>query len=169
HSRALLDEHLEHPFLLLLVLDGLVVHHAEAANQGVKRLIRAVVAQRLQRLHAVGCLHVLVYGTGGVLFRGALVAPVLRKPVEKSHVRCRAGVYTRGPGSSMPKTGSRLRSVAACVRTVGARVDLRGDGARARAVVAVADAVGLAGEAGGADAVVDARERTGRLRSRGTA
>jgi hypothetical protein len=44
HGRAFLDEHLEDPLLLLLVLDRLVVHHAEALHQAVERLIRAVVA-----------------------------------------------------------------------------------------------------------------------------
>src|SRR5204863_3224606 len=93
------------PFLLLLVLDRLVVHHAEALHQAIERLIRAIVAQRLKGLHAVGRLHVLVDRTGGVLFARPLVAAVFREPIEEAHVRCRAAVYTRGPGSSMPKRG----------------------------------------------------------------
>ena len=96
--------HLEDPLLLLLVLDGLVVHHAEAAHQRVERLRRAVVAQRLHRLHAIGRLRVLVDGARGVFFARALRRARPSRTCRETPWPCRAGVYTRRRGSSMAKT-----------------------------------------------------------------
>ena len=85
-ATPLLDEHVEDPVLLLLVLDRLVVHHAEAAQQAVERLLGAVVAQRLQGLEPIGRLRELVDGALDVASAGALFAPLLREEIQDAHV-----------------------------------------------------------------------------------
>src|SRR5207248_1516875 len=96
---ALAAHRLERPLLLLLVFDGLVVHHPEATQEAVERLVRAVVGQRFQRLHPIRRLGILVETALDVLRQRALVALFLRKQVEKAHAKA-GGVYTTGLSGS---------------------------------------------------------------------
>src|SRR5450432_311407 len=85
HRGPLFHQHLEDPLLLLLVVDGLVVHHPEAAQEAVERLGRAVLGQRLQGLQPVRRLRPLVDRAGDVLLARAQVAAILRKQIENAH------------------------------------------------------------------------------------
>ena len=116
HRAPLLHERVEHPFLLLLVLDGLVVHHPEALHEREQRVGRAVVAQRLQGLEAIGRLRILVDRRLRVALPRPFGAAVLREQIEYAHGSYRAGVYTREGGSSTPKAAGRATSVSGRVR-----------------------------------------------------
>jgi hypothetical protein len=73
--------------------------HAEATHQAIKRFRGAVVGERLERLHPVDGLGVLVDGPLDVLGSRAFVAFVFGKQVEEAHVRV-GGLYTITPSGS---------------------------------------------------------------------
>src|SRR6185295_10121361 len=78
-----------------LILDRLVVHHAEAAQEAVERLFRAVVPQGLQALEAIARLRVLVQRALDVARARPFDAILLREEIEDSHGQPAAAEHIR--------------------------------------------------------------------------
>jgi hypothetical protein len=78
---ALGRDGIEDPLLLLLVLNGLVVHHAEPAQQAVEGCLGAFVGQPFHGLIALGRLQVLVRRALDEVRQRALLALLLGEEV----------------------------------------------------------------------------------------